>query len=83
MLERVEALIAQYVRPLVEADGGTVRVLEASETKVVVGLSGSCLGCPGRPFTTTRVIEPALRKAFGAALEVEVRTSADLPDPAS
>ena len=76
MREQVEALIAEYVEPLIEADGGGVEVLEASAQRVVLSLSGSCLGCPGRPFTTERVIEPALRKAFGDQLVVEIRTSA-------
>lgn len=76
MRAQVEALIAEYVEPLVEADGGGIEVLEASEERVVIALSGSCLGCPGRPFTTERVIEPALKKAFGPDLVVEIRTSA-------
>lgn len=83
MRDRVEALIAEYVRPLVEADGGSIRVIEVSKTRVVVALSGNCLGCPGRPFTTARVIEPALRKALGAGVTVEIRTAAEPPASAN
>ena len=77
MRERIERAIADYVRPLVEADGGEIHVLDVSEDRVVVGLSGSCAGCPGRPYTTGGVIEPALRKVLGESVTVEVRTLAE------
>ncbi len=73
MREQIEAIIATYVRPLVEADGGAIQVVDASAERVVVGLAGACAGCPGRPFTVSGVIEPALRKALGPSVAIEVR----------
>jgi Fe-S cluster biogenesis protein NfuA len=71
--EKVAAAIEEYVRPLIEADGGRIELIEATETRVVVRLSGMCSGCPGQPFTLTRVIEPALKRALGTTIEVEAR----------
>ena len=79
MRDRIESAIATFVRPLVEADGGAIHVLDVSAERVVVGLSGACAGCPGRPFTAAGVIEPALRKVAGAAIAVEIRLLADRP----
>lgn len=75
MRDRAEALIAEYIRPLVEADGGRVEVLEATEKRVVLRLSGTCAGCPGQPYTLSRVIEPVLKRVFGAETIVEARVS--------
>lgn len=77
MREQIERAIADYIRPLVEADGGEIHVLDVSEGRVVVGLSGACAGCPGRPYTTAGIIEPALRKVLGDAMKVEVRALAE------
>jgi Fe-S cluster biogenesis protein NfuA len=71
--DRAEALIAEYIRPLVEADGGKVELVEVSEKRVVLRLTGTCAGCPGQPFTLSRVIEPVLKRFLGADTIVEAR----------
>jgi NifU-like protein len=71
--EKAEAVIAEVIRPLVEADGGRVVLVEVTGNRVVIELSGTCKGCPGQPYTLARVIEPALRRALGAPVEVEAR----------
>lgn len=73
MRDRAEALIAEYIRPLVEADGGKVELIEVSDKLVVVRLTGTCAGCPGQPFTLSRVIEPVLKRFLGADTVVEAR----------
>jgi Fe-S cluster biogenesis protein NfuA len=71
--DRAAAAIEEYIRPLVEADGGRIELLDASDTRVVIRLSGTCSGCPGQPYTVSRIIEPALRRALGADVQVEAR----------
>jgi Fe-S cluster biogenesis protein NfuA len=73
MRDRAEALIAEYIRPLVEADGGKVELVEVSDKRVVIRLSGTCAGCPGQPFTLSRVIEPVLKRFLGPDTIVEAR----------
>lgn len=73
MREEAEKVIAEYLRPLIEADGGKIEVLEVTASRIVVRLSGTCSGCPGQPYTVSRVIEPALRQALGDDIEVEAR----------
>lgn len=69
-------MIADLIRPLIEADGGRVELVEASEDRVVIELSGTCSGCPGQPYTVARVIEPVLQRALGAHVAVETRFAA-------
>jgi Fe-S cluster biogenesis protein NfuA len=71
--DRAEALIAEYIRPLVEADGGRVELVEVIDKRVVIRLTGTCAGCPGQPFTLSRVIEPVLKRFLGADTIVEAR----------
>jgi Fe-S cluster biogenesis protein NfuA len=71
--EAAEKLIAEYIRPLIEADGGQIDLVEVTPGRVVVRLSGTCGGCPGKPYTLSRIIEPALKRALGPEFEVEAR----------
>lgn len=72
MREQVEAIVAEVLRPLVEADGGRIDVIDVDEgnASVTIKLSGACAGCPGAPYTRTRVIEPALEAALGRPVRV-------------
>lgn len=73
--EKAAALIDELIRPLVEADGGRIDLVEVTDSRVVIRLSGTCAGCPGQPYTLARVIEPALKRALGAHVEVETQVA--------
>jgi Fe-S cluster biogenesis protein NfuA len=70
---QAEAIIDEYVRPLVEADGGRIRLVDAAGKRVTVELSGVCLGCPGRPYTLEHVVQRARRSKLGDDVVVEAR----------
>jgi NifU-like protein len=71
--EKAQALIDDYLRPLIEADGGSIELVEVSAERIVLRLAGTCVGCPGKPYTLSGVIEPAVRRALGANVQVEAR----------
>lgn len=71
-MKTAEQLIDEVLRPLVEADGGTVEVVEITPSRVHIRLGASCAGCPGRTHTRAQVIEPLFRTVLGEAVEVEV-----------
>jgi Fe-S cluster biogenesis protein NfuA len=81
--EKAAALIDDLIRPLVEADGGRIELVEATSTRVIIRMSGTCAGCPGQPYTLARVIEPAVRRVLGAHVEVEVRSADPLETSAA
>jgi NFU1 iron-sulfur cluster scaffold homolog, mitochondrial len=70
MRDKAEALIEEIIRPLVETDGGRIELISADNNRVVIQLSGTCAGCPGRFYTTTGVIEPIFRKTFGESVTI-------------
>ncbi len=69
----IEETIRTVLRPLVEADGGSVEILEIGADRVVLGLGRACLGCPGVPITQRAVIEPLLRSVIGPTTTIEVK----------
>ncbi len=72
MSDAFDEVIESLLVPLVAADGGRLEVVERSDAKVVIRLSGACAGCPGVHYTRTHVIVPLVRKALGANVEVVV-----------
>jgi len=71
MYDKSIALIDEIIRPLVEADGGEVDLISANSGTIVIRLSGTCAGCPGRSYTTLGVIEPLFRTEFGESITIK------------
>ena len=69
---RAKHLVDVVLRPLIHADGGEIELVSTSAERLVVRLTGTCAGCPGRPYTLHGVIERAARKALNAAIRVEL-----------
>lgn len=76
MRGRIEQVVRDVIRPLVEADSGWVQLEVVTADEVVVSLHGACAGCPGAHYTRTHVVEPALRKVVGPDVRIEVRAVA-------
>ena len=72
MASRIAQLVETIVRPLVEADGGEVELVEESAERVVLRLRGACAGCPGLPYTRGHVIAPLLTPHLGRGVELIV-----------
>jgi len=72
MTEQVREAL-EKVRPLLQADGGDVELVDVSEDgKVVrVRLRGACAGCPGAAMTLKMGIERMLRKDVPGVETVE------------
>ena len=63
MKEKVEAALDK-IRPMLQADGGNVELIEVGEDGVVkVRLQGACAGCPMSQMTLKNGIERILKEA--------------------
>ena len=71
MKEKVEEVLAQ-VRPVLQADGGDVELVEISEPEGVVKLklTGACAGCPMSTMTLRNGIEKILKEKVPEVKEV-------------
>ena len=69
MKEKVETILAQ-IRPTLQADGGDVELVEASEGVVKLKLTGACNGCPMASMTLRNGIERILKEKMPEVKEV-------------
>lgn len=69
--ERAKKLIDEVLAPLIAADGGQIELVGVSDRRLIVRLTGTCSGCPGRPYTLSRIVEPAAKQWLGDDVQVE------------
>ncbi len=68
--QRVVAVLDQ-IRPLIQADGGDVELVDVdSEGVVSVRLRGACVGCPSAPITLTLGIERNIKEQISEVTRV-------------
>lgn len=84
MYPELEAVIDEYVRPYLRADGGDMKVLSFEDGIVKFCLTGHCEGCPAADLTAEQFINTELvAHADGVEKAVLVHTtSAELLDEA-
>ncbi len=71
MLERVEEVMKE-IRPMLQAYGGDVELVEVTDDGVVkVRLTGACGGCPMAQMTLSGGIERRLKEAVPEVQRVE------------
>jgi Fe-S cluster biogenesis protein NfuA len=64
MREKVEEIINTKIKPLLEADGGGIELVEVEGGVVKVRLTGACHGCPGAAMTLQMGVERMLKQAL-------------------
>jgi Fe-S cluster biogenesis protein NfuA len=70
MREKVEEAI-EKIRPMLQADGGDVELVDVKEGVVTVRLQGACAGCPMSQMTLKNGIEKILKKEIPEVVSVE------------
>ena len=59
----IEAILDR-MRPLLQADGGDIELVEVSDKKAFVRLTGKCAGCPSSHLTLHVGVEMAIREVL-------------------
>jgi Fe-S cluster biogenesis protein NfuA len=70
MKEKIQALIDK-IRPMLQADGGDVELVDVVDGVVTVRLQGACAGCPMSQMTLKNGIERYLKKEIPEVKSVE------------
>ncbi len=61
MRKQVEDSLAK-IRPMLQADGGDVELVDVDDGVVKVRLRGACAGCPGAKMTLQMGVERRLKQ---------------------
>ena len=68
--KRVQACIDTSVRPMLQADGGDIEIVDIKDHLVYVSLSGHCATCPGASMTLNALVQAALRREVAEDIRV-------------
>lgn len=68
--DKVEAAINK-IRPMLQADGGDVELIDVEDGIVKVRLQGACAGCPMSQMTLKNGIERVLKQQIPEVKAVE------------
>jgi Fe-S cluster biogenesis protein NfuA len=71
MKEEVEAVIDKYIRPMLQADGGDIKLIDVTDGVVKVQLTGACGACPMSQLTLKMGVENALKEHVKGVKSVE------------
>ena len=72
----INAILQEYITPLVESDGGYISLKSFQDGVVIVSLQGACSGCPSSTITLKNGIESLLKEKIGDTIK-EVVASQD------
>lgn len=64
ILERIEGVLEEKVRPNLALHGGNIRSLECKDGVYRFQLTGQCAGCPSAMLTTENLIRSALLESI-------------------
>lgn len=70
MCEKVEAVLDEYVRPLLNAHGGDIEVLSVDDGVLRFQFHGKCAGCPAADLTTEEIVQAAFTEHLPAIKDV-------------
>ena len=78
--ERIEEVIAEYVRPYLKGHGGDIEVISFNDGILKFKLTGMCSNCPSSLLTTEEVVAKELveRVEEVKAVRLEAGVSDDL-----
>jgi Fe-S cluster biogenesis protein NfuA len=70
MMEKVKSVLDK-IRPMLQADGGDVELINVEDGVVKVRLQGACAGCPMSQMTLKQGIERLLTQEIPEVRSVE------------
>ena len=57
----IERIVDEYIRPMLQRDGGDIEIVDIKEFLIYAQLQGACTGCSGASQTLKMVVEDTLK----------------------
>lgn len=68
--KKIEKLLDEYLRPMVQQDGGDLELVDIKDTTVYIELRGACVGCAGAGQTLKYLVERTLKEKVDQRIRV-------------
>jgi NifU-like protein len=68
--KKVEATIDEYIRPMLQKDGGDMEIVDIKDRLVYCRLKGACAGCPGAIQTLKLMVEKTLKDVVDERIRI-------------
>jgi len=68
--KKVERVLEEYVRPMLQRDGGDVEIVDIKDRLIYCQLQGACHGCAGATMTLKLMIEKTLKEQVDDRIRV-------------
>ncbi|MDR2117225.1 MAG: iron-sulfur cluster assembly scaffold protein [Planctomycetaceae bacterium] len=68
--KKIEKLLDEYLRPMVQKDGGDLELIDIKDTTIYIELRGTCAGCAGASQTLKYLIERTLKEKIDERIRV-------------
>ena len=68
--KKIEKLLDEYLRPMVQRDGGDLELVDIKGTTVYIELRGACAGCAGAGQTLKFLVERTLKEQVDQRIRV-------------
>ena len=68
--KKVEKVMDEYIRPMIQRDGGDADIVDIKDSVVYVQLGGACAGCPGSNQTIKMMVEKTLKDRVDESVRV-------------
>jgi NifU-like protein len=68
--KRVEQALDEYIRPMLQSDGGDVEIVDIKDNLVYCRLTGACQGCGGAAQTLKMMVEKTLKERVDERIRV-------------
>ncbi len=69
-MKKVEAVLDSYVRPMLQADGGDLEIVDIKDRTVYVRLAGACSTCVGASQTLKHLVQRSLEQQVDERVKV-------------
>lgn len=70
MIDKIEKVLDQYVRPELSKHYGNIKVISFEDGILKIALTGQCSGCPSASFTVEDIVEKEINNHIPEVKEI-------------